>query len=72
MNTKIISVIFVVGLMASSGFGTAFSGFGLDDNNPYSFGQEEANQISSEEYVPNEIIVKFTAGTSGEIISAMN
>ena len=43
MNMKLMSVIFVVGVLASSGFGTAFGGFGSDDNNPYSFGQKEAS-----------------------------
>ena len=71
MNKRIISAIFVVGLLASSGFGTAFGGFG-PDNNPYSFGQKEANQIPHGEYASNEILVKFNAGTGEETISLIN
>ena len=72
MNMKLMSVIFVVGVLASSGFGTAFGGFGSDDNNPYSFGQKEASQMPHAKIAPDAIIVKFKEGTSDETISMIN
>ncbi len=71
MSKILISVVFIIGVLLSSGFGTAYSGFG-SNNNPYLFGSAGANQMSDAEFAPDAIIVKFKEGTSDETIYMIN
>ena len=72
MNKLKIGVIFLISLFVISGIVVAQGGEGNDNANTLLSSEQKQAESLNEEYAPDEIIVKFKAGTSDDTISVIN